>query len=157
MKYFFTEIFSTHNPHLDPERVGKELEALRVENDNLLVTDDVVAFALKHNRSECAKAFEWDDKLAARRYRRAQARRLISALQVTARGKRVKAYVVLENRKGYHSFDEVMADKEMRDLFLQTALQRLTALQSKYKHLSELAQVNAAIEKARLKHVRKHA
>jgi len=157
MKYTFTEIFGIHNPAMDPERVGKELAELCAENDNVLDADDVVAYAHKAARSECAKLFEWDDKQAARRYRRTQARRLISSLQTTVGGKKVRAYVSLENRKGYHNFADVMADQEMRDQLLQTALRKLTSLQGQYKHLSELAKVNSEIERARLKHVRKHA
>lgn len=155
MQYKFDEVFGARNVRLDPQRIGEELQEL-YEREGVL-THNMVTEHARSRRTECHKAFEWNDVEAADRWRKDQARKLIGGVRVRRGGKMVKAFVTLEGAKGYYSFDDVMADAELRDTHLRDAFKKLTSLQSRYEHLKELTKVFAEADKAKAKHRKQSA
>lgn len=103
--------------------------------------------------------FEWNNDIAADKYRCHEARNLINSVQVvvqeatpTRQERTVPAYVCLTQtelpQNGYHSVNVVMADEGMREVLLSKAKRELRAWQQRYENLSELASVFEAIDQA---------
>lgn len=96
-------------------------------------------------------AFEWDDVVAAERYRETQAGYIIRSVEVVVDGSAepVRAFVsVTESRKSapYASIEHVMARSDSRAMLLERARADLEAFRRKYQQLTELAGVFAAID-----------
>ena len=78
--------------------------------------------------------FEWNDGIAAEKYRENQARHIINCL------------VTVHETAEYRSVTAIMQNSESRDQLLSLALRELDAFKQKFSSLSELAAVFAAIE-----------
>jgi hypothetical protein len=88
--------------------------------------------------------FEWDDTLAAEKYRRGQAADLIRSVRITyttpdQRQEKVRAFHAVTRADGltYAPTAELAADPFMARLMLQSAEREWKALHSKYAHLAE--------------------
>lgn len=103
-------------------------------------------------------AFEWNDAVAAERYRETQAQYIIRHIEVVPEVTQTptRAFVSItrepkgEKRKPeyfYHTISEVMNDENMKQQLLAQAFSDLAAFKRKYITLSELADVFAAIDK----------
>lgn len=108
-------------------------------------------------------AFEWDDTKAAEQFRLAQAGRIINNICVKIisddapkQEKRVAFVNVTpegtHTRAIYKSAEIAMTNKEEKDNVLKNALDELTAFKEKYRRLSELAAVFAAIDEVERKY-----
>jgi len=96
--------------------------------------------------------FEWDDAVAAERYREVQGGMIIRYLEVVPSGSSepVRAFVSVAAEGGGRSYMDVTAalsSEPTRDEVLETALAELRAFERKYRSLSELSDVLAAIRK----------
>lgn len=98
--------------------------------------------------------FEWRDDVAAEEYRKAQARCLIGHLCVLredlakpSENTPVRAYFTVEPRV-YNSVDVVMKSTDKRTALLRQAYKDMQTFTSKYKMLTELAEVIAAMDAA---------
>ena len=102
--------------------------------------------ALLHNE------FEWDDEVAAEKYRLKQAQGIIVNLKVipTEKEEPTRAFEVIDHSygksSGYESVVDVMSDDEKRQRLLASAKQELSWFREKYKTLKELAEVMKAID-----------
>lgn len=96
-------------------------------------------------------AFEWNDAIAAEKYRVTQAGYIIRSLVVVVESedeaKPIRAYFPTEV-KHYENIRTIIETEDKRKKLLQTALQELTAFKRKYAALSELCKVFAAIDAA---------
>lgn len=155
MKYTFEKIYGLAHLHLDPNKIGTELEQL-ANSKGHLTGDTLLDYVTDRPRSPSAKAFEWNQATAAHKYRREQARRLLAAMRIKKHGKLVHAFIHVKD-KGYYTFDTVMANEELRNQHLTAALNSLNSLQARYRHLTELAKVWAAADKARRDRQKKSA
>jgi len=136
----------------------QELEALKQRHDGLKA-EAIVEFARDENTA-LHSWFEWDDSQAAHSYRIIQARTLIRIMVAPVEGVEhpVRVYVsLMDDRKmpggGYRSMEDVMADPELRQQALKTALIEASAFRKRYKELTELAEVFSAIEAVEEKYV----
>ena len=136
------------------EDILSELAQLQEEHGTLRA-EDVVEFA-KNEAPALHGAFEWDDTEAARQHRLSQARKIIRiSVQVlpTTRGNvTVPVYVSLTSDRvqaggGYRRLEDVMADTDLRQQFLDQALAEFERVQRKYQNLQELAPIFSAIER----------
>ncbi len=118
------------------------------------ITPKIVLDSARSEDSLLHPCFEWNDGVAAEKYRENQARFLIRNLVVKVEQddsppQAVRAYVnVVTDTEKAGSFIAVktaMDDSEMRAQVLKNALRELQAFQEKYKNLSELAGVFSAI------------
>ena len=110
---------------------------------------------LDASRSEDAllhKQFEWDDGIAAEKYRVEQARHIICNLKVVAAENTAptRAFVTIQHSygstSGYEHVVDVMSDEEKKAKLLETAKTELKWFKLKYQNLKELANVMKAID-----------
>jgi prophage tail gpP-like protein len=133
------------------ERIAAELELIAKRGGGVIKPERVVEFA-RNEKTALHSQFTWDDGEAAEAYRLWQARQVI---RVCVRyvgendDKPTRAYVSLvEDRVegGYRPITAVMADAEMRESLLAQAKAEMKRWSAKYRELTELASVFAAID-----------
>jgi hypothetical protein len=136
-------------PHVPVDRIARELAAL--EADGKLMPEHVVDYA-RDPSTALHGCFEWDDGEAAQRWRLHQARQIIRCrVQIVERtAEPVRAYVSLRSEwgsgGGYRPLVSVLTDAELRAALLEQAKADARAWARKYRQLTELAAVFAAIE-----------
>ena len=140
---------STDNTELNNARIA-EIRQIERANNGVVKPEQVVEAARSPN-SALHDAFCWDDDEAARLYRIEQARGLLRVLvEIEPRtSEEMRAFVAVKSERyeggGYRHMPTVMRSAAGRDAVLETALWELQAVEAKYKRLTELAGVFAAI------------
>lgn len=134
-----------------------ELKRIAQENNGILRAEDVVA-AAEPEESPLHNSFEWNDTIAARRYRLRQARELIRVTVevIPQTGTEQRVFVSLnpdreEEGGGYRILTKVMSDADRRKQLLEDALCELEAIQEKYANLKVLAKVFSAVKDVRVR------
>jgi len=140
-----------HHSITDKNVIG-ELRAI-AEKYGLITPQAVIERARNPNSSLHSK-FEWDDTLAAEKWRIEQARRL---LQVTIEyigenPEPVRAFVSLVRDRsgddtGYRVTSVVVSDKELYAEMLRDAVCEMRVFEQKYRRVKELRHVFAAMKK----------
>lgn len=138
----------------NPETI-QELQRLYQEKGKLLHPTDVVD-AARSEDSPLHRHFEWDDGVAAERWRTEQARDLLQRVYVrmkTSKGDRMsQVFVSLTTDReegGYRTMVDVLSDKDMRNQLIRDAMADMQTFEQRYKTLKELAVVFSAIRKAK--------
>jgi len=146
----------------DAQKVGEEIEALRVDRGS--VSPESVVERARDKESILHGYFEWDDGEAAAEYRRVQASHLLrSIIAVRVEGMEIKAptrafvsvRAVAEESEDqddpgtYTSIAEAVRVVDYRAQLMAGALRDLDAYRIKYQLLSDLTGWGAAITKAR--------
>ena len=148
--------------------VGKVLTEIE-ERDGSVTSKSFLEYSRPED-SETHDMFEWDDTIAAEKYRLAQSGRIINQLQIevvyssdstprelkvnlerTDSFKRVNAFVnvVPKTVKGSAVFNNTISalqDKTKREQVLRNALSELETFKNKYESFEELSDVIAAID-----------
>ena len=136
---------------VDANVVGKVLE--KIERRNGSVTTK--AFLEESRSKKCPThfMFEWDDTIAAEKYRLSQAAMIINQIECVVEGVSdpVPAFVNVKVKSVKKSavfinIETAIADDEMRAQLLQNALRELKAFEKKYQGLQELDFVYQAIK-----------
>lgn len=140
----------------DPNAIGARLEELKGDSGELRPGDVVVD--AENESSPLHNCFEWDDTEAARQHRLEQARYVIRSIEVTYEEVPGKEEVVVGvqyanlgdrgSSEPYRDVRTIMKDKTMRERYVRMVLRALKSLREKYKHVKELADVYAAIDRA---------
>ncbi|RPH38323.1 hypothetical protein EHM92_00130 [bacterium] len=137
------------------DAVISELKRIADEHEGKLLPGDIVDEA-RNTRSPLHSKFEWDDTEAAERYRLWQARQLISVtvdyIGADKDSPLSRVFVSLTpDRKdgGYRTIESVMSDKGYRQRLLDDAMEEMQRFQQKFATLKELAEVFAAMRRAR--------
>jgi hypothetical protein len=140
----------------DAEKAYEVTERIRKRDGE--VTRSAVIAEAKRKNSPIHRHFEWDNSVAAEKWRLRQAGDLINSLQVIrteATTHPVSAYSVVTKpaksadapqRKVYESTEEALADPVMRDEILANAIRDAIAFRKKYHALSELSKVFSALD-----------
>lgn len=146
---------SVPNRGIDAEKAFSEIESIRIKNEGEL-TDDLIVEKAKSKNSVIHDWFDWDDTVAAREHRRAQARSLLRSFHVVYKEKpevKMRAYQVLykqpaisEKRTVYSTTEEVLANPEARDRLIAEAIRMAMQFRNRFKHLHELEKVIQAID-----------
>lgn len=129
---------------LDPNIAGAVCEELEKTGE---VTPKRLLDASRPEDAPLHGEFEWDDSIAAEKYRTGQARHIITNLKITTtEAGSTKAYVSLEHSpykesKGYESILKVMSDEDKRKQLLNNARYDMKMFKAKYQSLKELAKV----------------
>jgi hypothetical protein len=96
------------------------------------------------------KCFEWDDSVAAEKWRETQAAYIIRSVEVTVEksNEPTRAFVVTvsDDKREYQSIGYVLRDTSSREYLLEQAKRELTSFRRKYQNLFELSQVFEAID-----------
>ena len=134
----------------DAQTAGEVCE--RLENEGRLSAGELVDVSRPED-APLHGAFEWDDAIAAERYRENQAGYIIRSLDVKLVGSEepVKAFVSLNltgEKREYSSITTVLSRPDSRKLLLADAMRELRAFKEKYAQFKELAGVFAAIDEA---------
>ena len=130
----------------DAEAVYKEITAL---GDSF--SPEQIVEAAKDEASELHKCFTWDDAIAAENWRKHQARVLVAQLVVkteTSDEEPVAVRVIASTaiRNVYKPVVKLIeAEQDYADL-LARAINELKAFQQKYKAITELREIFAAID-----------
>ena len=125
----------------------KELARIAELNGGVVDPQAVV----NESRSEDAplhKLFEWDDTIAAEKYRISQARFIIRNITVQEEEETPVRQFVHASSQGYVTIHTAMRDEEMRDALLTQALNDMETFRAKYRALTALAEVIDAMETA---------
>lgn len=138
---------------IEAQSVGEALEAIGGHNSGELVPEQVVD-AARPADSVLHPAFEWDDGLAAERYRKQQARELIGALVTIIPEQKqsttpVRAFISVRRSGEGHAYIPIrtaMSDPEIRDQVLARAMRELVAWRDRHKELNELAQLFSQVD-----------
>ena len=159
---------SGYNYKKSADVVGKVLTEIE-ERDGSVTSKSFLEYSRPED-SETHDMFEWDDTIAAEKYRLAQSGRIINQLQIevvysgdssprdvevevnrTERFKKVSAFVnvVPKTVKGSAVFTNTLSalrDKEKRVQVLKNALAELESFKARYESLEELSGVMDAIK-----------
>lgn len=132
-----------------PAQVAGEVCAELESRGNL--TPSALVDASRPEDAPLHGAFEWDDVIAAKRYRETQASYIIRSVEVVMQdgGGPVRAFVSLSTdskHREYSSIDVVLSNADKRKAMLEQALADLDAFKRKYEQLEELAAIFAAID-----------
>lgn len=103
----------------------------------------------KDPNSELHKCFEWDDTIAAEKYRISQARKILTFLVIKQTKKEsmpIRLYHLDKTTKKYESVRKFLVDEKAYKLLLMQAKADCENLRKKYSSLTELEDVFAAID-----------
>ena len=139
--------------HVDANATGAYFEELEAREGS--VKAETVLDEARDEDALLHPAFEWNDGVAAEKYRLSQSRQLIGDLvrvvvSDTGEKKESRAFVNIiahPTTAEYRSVCIAMDDDAMRETVLANAYKELTAFKKKYAELSELSEVFMAIEK----------
>lgn len=151
-----------------PTTISDELIIIQSANDGLLDPVKVVDYA-RNPDTLLHKKFQWDDSIAAEKYRIWQARVIIRLELIVVKedvsgkvhiltdvseqnGKLVRAFISLEDDRqsddvrGYRSLTDVLSQENLRSQMLEQAKNDMNIFRRKYSLLSELAKVFEAMD-----------
>jgi hypothetical protein len=151
----------------EPETISEELAIIQELNGGLINPIQVVEYARNPN-TLLHKKFEWEDSVAAEKYRVWQARKIISLELIVIKedingkmqaftdvheegGRIVRAFISLaddrrsEDERGYRSVIDVMSDEQLREKMLEEARNDMRLFRRKYESLSALSKVFEAM------------
>lgn len=132
---------------VDAQTAGDELERIYQEHGAL-----EPAQIVEESRNETAplhSCFEWNDDVAAQKYREVQACNIIRAI-VTVKesqdGKQVPVRAFVSVKQNYEPLSVVVVDEEKMAVLMKQALADLAAFRRKYNDLAALKPVFEAID-----------
>lgn len=142
---------------IDAQAAGEELEQIKVAHNGRLDAGTVVEKA-RSRRSVLHEHFEWDDAIAAGKFRVEQASYLIRMIELSPMPEApeappVRAFVSVrqEEEQFYVSTRDALSDPELRQQVLDQAWRELEAWRQRHAELVEFAKIFAQIDKARLR------
>ena len=132
---------------VDAQTAGEELERIYQERGG--IEPSTVVEESRDISSPLHPCFEWDDAVAAEKYREDQARLVIRSIVTVSedsaeKQQPVRAFVRVQ--EDYKPITVVLNDEEQMEELLRSALLELSAFRKKYQALSALRPVFAAIE-----------
>ena len=127
----------------DAQKVAKEI-------GNKEITPQEILEKARNEKSELHKCFEWDDSLAAEKYRLIQARNIIRNLVYlpTETSKEpIRVYQITSERKVYAPVKMIVQNVEEYEQLLERAKAELQAFKKRYQTLTELSEIFEEIDK----------
>lgn len=118
--------------------------------DRKVTPEEVLEQARNDEDSELHKCFEWNDSIAAEKYRLTQARQIIQLLVIKPEKKeepQVRVFQITTETNNYQPVRLFLEQPDEYKALLQRAKNELSALEARYKTLSELEAVFAEIDK----------
>lgn len=114
------------------------------------ITPEQVLKKARDKQSELHKCFEWDDSIAAEKYRLQQARQLIQFFVITPKKENkppIRYFQITSKPNEYMPTMCFLKHPEEHRKLLQRAFAELRSFQDRYKSLSELENVFEEINK----------
>lgn len=133
--------------------IGKEIEKL---SSSGVISEEVLVSAAQDEGSPIHHYFEWDNRIAAEKYRLEQARSLIRSIVIeTDNGEEVRAFhnVYLEDidAQDYVDLDRTLHSPDLWLQVLESALRQAEAWSRRYATYKELQPIVKAINKTAVK------
>ena len=129
----------------DPQKVAEEIIALGDE-----VSPDQLVEAARDEATELHKCFDWDDQIAAEKWRKQQARQILCYLVIKEEEpaeESVPVRVFYKNDSGgYKQSALIFKNDDEYQKLLQAAYAELRAFKKKYSRLQELSEILALID-----------
>lgn len=135
----------------DPETVGKTIEEIAERNNNEVTPAKVVAEA-RSKRSPLHNCFDWNNRVAAQKYRLHQARMLLSSLVVEIsinEPEHVRAFVNISTPlegQSYCSIGTVVNSEAKIELVIMDARRRIVSLAKQLALFERLKEVSTKLE-----------
>lgn len=129
---------------VDAEKVASEIEAIGES-----VTPAEILDRARDKSTELHKCFEWDDTVAAERFRLQQARQIVCHLvikEVDEDKPEYRFFQMPDRSEGYKPITFIMRDKTEYEKLLAQAREELRIFKQKYHNLSELEEILALID-----------
>lgn len=129
----------------DVQKVDSEIKGI----GESATPQQVYEYAKENPDSELYKCFEWDDRIAAEKYRLSQAQKIIQFIvrvPVNKDKPTVREYQITSQRNTYQPTKVFLVNQDEYEELLKRALSELQAFRNKYKTLSELEEVFNAID-----------
>lgn len=127
----------------DAQKVYEEI------GEDSITPEALLAKARKDKKSELHKCFEWDDSVAAERYRLQQARQIIQLLVVNVESEEVaptRIFQITTERNTYQPTRLFLQQPDEYQALLERAKGELRAIKERYKSIAELEEVFEAID-----------
>ena len=133
---------------VEAQDAGEELDRIYRKNGQL--SPQSVVEESRPITAPLHPCFEWDDTVAAEKYRQGQAQEIIRQIVVAPESGEtqpaaVRAFINISHE--YHPIDVVVQRPDMAEVMMRDALAELKAFQNKYEALSSLQPFFKAIEK----------
>jgi hypothetical protein len=127
--------------------VGEEIQRITVQNGGCIKPHNIVAHA-QAVTSPIHRCFEWNNKLAAEKYRIEQAKYMLRSIVVVQQVPDdepllVRAFVSIKKNDEpvYTSIHRAVNDPEQWEFVLASAYEELKAWRQKYKDLQQFANI----------------
>lgn len=142
MKYVFSEPLTIKNANnADPQTLGEALSDLATKAGGEL-TPKAVIEAARNPSHVLHKHFEWDDAIAAEKYRQEQAREIIRCIRVEDNpdDEPARAFLSVTSRGGvsYRTLSDVQQSSDLQLAVLKAAERDLDAFERRYRELTEI-------------------
>lgn len=133
---------------VDAQTAGEECG--RLESEGRLTPENLVD-ASRPEDAPLHDCFEWDDGVAAEKYRNSQAAYVIRSIEVRVSKSKpmVRAFVPVSTggkKRTYKNINAVLRKADTREALLEQARKELLQFKAKYESLSELAAVFKAMD-----------
>lgn len=134
----------------DAQAVGEQMEKLEASCG---LTPKNLLDANREEGSPLHDEFEWNDGVAAEKFRESQAAYFIRQIVVkeernTTEQIPVRAFVNIDvnGTRSYHGLSRVLSDEDLRHRLLSDARLEMQAFKTKYESLEELSEVFKAMD-----------
>ena len=127
----------------DAQKVADEI------GENIITPEQVLEKAKNDENSELHKCFEWNDGIAAEKYRLIQARKIIINLAYVPKEKTdepVRCFQITREKSVYMPTKQFLVNNDEYQDLLKRAKVELESFKRRYATLSELESVFEAIE-----------
>ncbi len=134
----------------DAQKVGEVCAKIEKKGE---LTPKALVDASRRKNAPLHNLFEWNDAVAAEKYRENQAAYLIRSVEVVISGctEPTRAFVSVsasdtETARSYINVEAALSSEPTRSEVLENALAELRSFERKYANLTEVAEVIAAIK-----------
>lgn len=130
----------------DPRKVAEEIIAIGDE-----ATPAQILEKGRSEETELHKCFEWNDSIAAEKYRLSQARKICEVLVIQRlpdapkEAPEIRIFHKTESTGGYKPINRIVQDNDEYQKLLQRAFAEFHALKIKYQTLQELDYITSLI------------
>ena len=139
-----------------PEIAGKCIEKIIKKKGK--VTPASLLDEAKHDKHPLHDYFEWNNTIAAEKYRRVQAGYLIRHITIESKAGEdnpvsIRAFISVmsdNNKKHFTTITSAMKDPALRNQVLQKAMEDLVVWEKRYKDLKEFSSVFEAIKAVKI-------
>jgi len=135
------------------DEIKKELEIIKERNDGIIRAQDIVDYARNPNTALHTQ-FEWDDSIAAEKFRIQQARQVLRVFVSVVKNDQppIRTFVSLDSDRlnrggGYRDVGDVLKTTNGRTQLIQQALREFTMWKNKFELLQELIPIFEEAEK----------